>query len=223
MIKSFLHSDENDLIRYFMCSKIGNVFNITTIPKKVSRYNSPYYEYTIDTVHKCVGHKKFPNMKSKDIYELMVPHFQPNIVNMYPNYDWSNIWRQLNFKYIRVHDRNILFKYLYEILPTNKRLNQIRIEDSPLCKTCKVEDSNVHRFYFCGTIKECLSWLRKVILYICGIQVESFLKILSLDLPKIEKRNMNALCVLVAGYISTVWYNRKDLRFIKKHCYGQND
>ena len=26
---------------------------------------------------------------------------------------------------------------------------------------------------------------------------------------------MNTLCVIVSGYISSVWYNRKDLRFIK--------
>ena len=51
--------------------------------------------------------------------------------------------------------------------------------------------------------------------YICGIQLGSLLKILYLDFPKIEKRNMNSLCVIVAGYISTVWYSRKDLRFIR--------
>ena len=214
-IKSFLHSDETELIRYYMSTKIGNVFNVSTIPQKVSRFNTPYYENTIDIIHKCVNHKKFPNLKSKDIYEVIVPHFQPNIVDMYPNYDWLNIWRQLNFKFIRITDRDILFKYLYEILPTNKRLHQIRIEDSSLCKLCKVEDSNIHRFYYCCTVKECLSWLRKVIFYICGIQVTSLIKILSLDLPKIEKRNMNSLCLIISGYISAVWYNRKDLRFIK--------
>ena len=214
-MKTFLHSEENDLIRYFMGTKIGNVFNITNMPQTVSRYNAPYYEYTIDTIRKCENHAKFPNMKSKDIYELLTPYCQPNIVNMYPNYDWSNIWRQLNFKYIRIHDRNILFKYLYEILPTNKRLYQIQIEASPLCKFCKIEDSNIHRFLYCGTIKECLSWLRKVIFYICGLQIDSLLKIMSLDLPKIEKRNKNALCILIAGYIATVWYNRMDLRYIK--------
>ena len=154
-------------------------------------------------------------MKSKDIYEIMVPQCKPDMVDMYPNYDWDNIWKQLNFKYIRITDRNILFKYLYEILPTGKRLKQIQIQESSLCKYCNVEDSNVHRFYFCGTIKECLSWLRKIIFYICGIRVVSLLKILSLDFPKIEKRNMNSLCVIVAGYISSVWYNRNDLRFIK--------
>ena len=95
------------------------------------------------------------------------------------------------------------------------RLYQIQREESPLCKFCNVEDSNVHRFYYCGTVKECLSWLRKMIFYVCGIQVVSLLKILFLDFPKIDKRNMNTLCVIVSGYISSVWYNRKDLRFIK--------
>ena len=214
-IKSFLQSDGSELIRYYMSNKVGRVFNVNTIPQVVSRHNTPYYENTIDIIFKCVGHKKFPNLKPRDIYEIIVPHCQPNIVTMYPNYDWPNIWRRLNFKYIRITDREILFKYLYEILPTNKRLNQIKIEDSPLCKFCQIEDSNVHRFYYCGTVRECLSWLRKVLFYICGIQLNSLLKILYLDFPKIETRNMNSLCVLISGYITTVWYNRKDLRFIR--------
>ena len=135
---------------------------------------------TIDIILKCVDHKKFPNKKARDIYEVDVPHCKPNIETIYPNFDWSNIWKRLNFKYIRITDREILFKYLYEILPTNKRLKQIRIEDSPLCKFCQIEDSNIHRFYYCGTVKECLSWLRKVLFYICGIQLGSLLKILYL-------------------------------------------
>ena len=214
-IKSFLLSDKNELIRYYMSTKIGRVFNITTQPQKVSRYNAPFYEHTVDVINKCVGHKKFPNIKSKDIYEILVPQCKPDTVTRYPNYDWVNIYKQLNFKFIRITDREILFKYLYEILPTNKRLYQIQREESPLCKFCNVEDSNVHRFYYCGTVKECLSWLRKSIFYVCGIQVTSLLRILFLDFPKIDKRNMNTLCVIVSGYISSVWYNRKDLRFIK--------
>ena len=214
-IKSFLLSDESELIRFYMSTKIGKIFNILTVPKKVSRYNAPYYESTIDFIYKCIGHKKFPNVKSRDIYDIVVPQCQPNVVSLYPIYDWSNIWKQLNFKYVRITDREILFKYLYEILPTNKRLNQIRLEDSSLCTVCKVEDSNMHRFYFCSTVKECLSWLRKVIFYICGTRVSSLLKILYLDFPKIERKNINSMCVIVAGYISSVWYNRKDLSFIR--------
>ena len=64
-------------------------------------------------------------------------------------------------------------------------------------------------------IQECIVLLRKFLFYIGGIQTNSLLKILYLDIPKIDKRNMNSICVIISCYISTVWFNRTDLRFIK--------
>ena len=203
------------MIRYYMMTKTGHIFNITTVPNKVSKVNTPYYEYTIDTIKKCIGHKKFPNLKSKEIYELLVHHHQPNIETLYPNYDWMNIYKQLNFKYMNIRDRNIMFKYIYEILPNNKRLHQLRIKDSPLCIHCGIEDSNIHRFYYCCKVQDCIAWLKKLIFYICGIQCESILKILSLDIPKINKGNMNSLNMIITCYITSVWYNREDLAYLK--------
>ena len=34
MMKSFLLSNENDLIRYYLSNKIGYIFNLTRVPKK---------------------------------------------------------------------------------------------------------------------------------------------------------------------------------------------
>ena len=159
IIRNFLFSESNDLIRYYMSNKIGNLFNIGNLPRINSRGNTPYYEFSIDTIRKCVGHTKFPNVKSKEIYNIIVPNFQPDIVQSYPNLDWDNIWRQLNFRYMNLHDRNIMFRYVYEILPTNKRLAQIRMRDSSLCDTCFVEDSNMHKFYYCSLVHECIIWM----------------------------------------------------------------
>ena len=139
VIRNFLLSEKDDLIRYYLSNRIGNLFSIINIPRKVSNVNAPFFEFTVDTIKKCVGHNKFPNMRSKDIYQMLVPHSQPNIENLYPIFDWKNIWNKLNFRYINIHDRNVLFKYIYEILPKNKRRSQIRQIDSPLCDTCNVE------------------------------------------------------------------------------------
>ena len=214
VMKTFILSEKNDIIRYYMMRKVGYIFNITIVPNKVSKGNTPYYEFTIDLIKKCKDHKRFPNLKPKDIYEILVPQCQPNIEMLYPNYNWNDIWRNLNFKYMYVTDRNIMFKYLHEILPTNKRLNQIRIRDSPLCEFCNVEDSNIHRFYYCCQIQECIIWLKKLIFYVCGIQIDSLLKIMSLNIPKIEIRNRNSLCIIITCYITTVWYHREDLTYI---------
>ena len=31
-----------------------------------------------------------------------------------------------------------------------------------------------------------------------------------LEFPKIDKRNVNSLCVIISSYIATVWFNRKN-------------
>ena len=108
-----------------------------------------------------------------------------------------------------------MFKYLYEILPTNKRLAQIRQRESPNCEVCNVEDSNIHKFLYCSLIQDNIIWLRKVIFYICGINFDSMLKVLMLDFPKIDKRNVNSLCVIVSSYIACIWFNRKKLDTVK--------
>ena len=108
-----------------------------------------------------------------------------------------------------------MFKFIHEILPNNHRLAQIRVRVSPLCEFCGLEDTNSHRFYHCGMVQESILWLRKVFVYICGLRTTSLLKILYLDLPRIDRRNVNYLCVIISCYISTVWFNRTDLRFIK--------
>ena len=206
-----------------MATKVGNMFNIINLPRTNARVNAPYFEFSIDTIKRCKDHKKFPNLKPKDIYEIISPQCKAEIVNLYPNYDWKNIWIQLNFRYIDLHDRNVMFKYIYEILPTNKRLAQIRQRESPRCDVCNLEDSNVHKFLYCALVQECLIYLRKVIFYICGVNFESMLKVIMLDIPKIDKRNANSLCILVSSYIACVWFNRKNMNSILSFQYFDNN
>ena len=153
------------------------LINAANTPTMISNVNTPYFEYAIDTNKKCKNIKKFPNINAKDIYEIVVNKVIPNIVSKY-DFDWPNVWKHLNFKYLNTYDRNIMFKFIYEILPNNKRLNQIRIRQSPLCEECNIDDTKSHRFYHCYKIQDCVKWLKRVIYYICSIKVKSLLKIL---------------------------------------------
>ena len=101
-----------------MARKIGNIFCMVNPPRNSSRTNAPYYEFSVDTIRKCKSHKNFPNLKAKDIYGILSPQCKPYIEDLYHNYDWKNIWRQLSFRYMNLQDRNIMFKYIHEILPT---------------------------------------------------------------------------------------------------------
>ena len=211
VIKRFLFSERHDIIRYYMYRRISHLFSMSLAPIKVSCVNTPYYENTVMTIKKCKDHKKFPNLKPKDVYELLVHPNRPNIESLYPNYDWANIWQNLNFRYMNVMSRNIMYKYLNDVLPNYKRLNQIRISDSPYCRYCDgSEDSNVHRFYFCGLVQESLNFMKRIIFYFSGVQANSLLSMLMLDIPKIEKKNKNCLIILISGYISSIWLHRED-------------
>ena len=184
-----------------MANRVSNIFNITNPPRNSSRVNASYYEFSVDTIKKCKDHKKFPNLKPKDIYEILVPQVKPDIEDLYHIYDWKNIWMHLNFRYMNLYDRNIMFKYIYEILPTNKRLAQIKRGESrsPNCEVCNVEESNVHKFLYCSQVQECIRWMRKLIFYISGVNFESMLKVMMLDIPKIEERNVNSLCLIISS------------------------
>ena len=39
-----------------------------------------------------------------------------------------------------------------------------------------------------------------------------------LDIPKIDQRNVNTLCILISSYIACVWFNRKNMNNIK-YCF----
>ena len=216
IIRSFLMSESNELIRYFMFHRVGYLFNVTRAPIERSNVNTPYYENIVDIIKKCKDHKKFPLIKSKLIYELLMPRCQPAIELMYPAYDWGNIWQNLNLKFINVITRNVMFKLIHEILPNNKRLHQIRVKDSPNCDHCtNNEDSNIHRFYYCHKVQDCIGLVKKIIYYLCGIQTNSLLRMLYLDVPKIEVKNKNCLCIVISTYIATVWLYRDKIDDIK--------
>ena len=181
---------------------------------RVSNRSTPYYDYAIDGIKQCKSIKNFPNINSKMIYNMLLPDVKPSIELMYPNYDWKHIWKMISFRFINVNDRPVLFKYCHEILPNNKRLHQIRIKDNPLCTICNVEDSNIHRFYFCQKVQDCLVWLRKLIFYLCDLNCNSLLRILSFDLPRIHVKNKNTLCIIISSYIACAWYNRDNLDYL---------
>ena len=211
VIKRFLESKDNDLIRYYMALRVNTLFGIRTLPNRASHINTPYYEYSVETIRKCYHLKNFPKILSKDVYNMLYTVTQPEIEKLYPNYDWKSIWRNVAFKPINIYDRNIVFKYINEILTNNKRLYIMNLRLSPLCNHCGVEESNVHQFIYCYKVQECINWMKKLIFYLCNMDIGNcFLRCLFLDFPKVNKAIQNTLCIIICSYISLVWYNREE-------------
>ena len=215
MIKMFLNSNITSMIRYYLAVRANEFFSLNELPVVTSNTITPFYDYAIDIMKLCTNHKDFPNMTSKKIYEILMPKVKPKIENEYPLYDWKSIWDNISFKYIHVNDRPIIFKYIHEILPNNKRLYQIRLRTNDAnCNFCEIEDSNIHKFYYCHKVQDCIFWVRKLIFYFCGLNINSLLEILSFNFPKISTKVKNTLSIIVSSYIACIWYNRENMESV---------
>ena len=86
---------------------------------------------------------------------------------------------------------------------------EMNLRFSPLCNQCGIEESNIHLFLYCQKVQQCINWLKKLIYYLCNIDISNnLLKCLFLDFPKVSKDIQNTLCIIICSYIYCVWYNR---------------
>ena len=89
-----------------------------------------------------------------------MPKNSTNIENLYGLYSWPSIWKNLSSVYVLLNEREIMYKYLHEILPTKKRLKETRIIESSKCDHCTQEESNMHFVYQCERHVEVVIGLR---------------------------------------------------------------
>ena len=216
VIKNFADSKKGDIVQYYMALRLNAIFGINTLPSKFSYNTTSYYEHCMDLIRKCYHLKDFPKISSREIYGMILPVTQPNIERSYLNFKWNNIWRNLNFRHINIYDRHVLFKYIHEILPNNKKLYNMRSKASPNCETCEVEESNIHMFMYCYKVQECINLLYRILFYFCNINFkDNLLKLLFFEFPGIDKKIRNTLNIIMSSYISCVWFNREDARYIQ--------
>ena len=215
VIRNFYESKKNDIIQYYMALRLNGFFGMTTLPYKFSYNNTLYYDHCLDIIRKCREFKSFPNVKSREIYDMIHLTTKPEIEKLYLNFNWKNIWKNLNFKYINLNDRHVVYKYIHEILPNNKRLYNMQSRQSPNCENCNIEETNIHMFLYCQKVQECVKLIYRMLYYFCNINFENhLLKLLFLVIPKIEQRIQNTICIVISSYISCTWHNKEDTRFL---------
>ena len=168
-----------------------------------------YYNQMVDTIRKCVHCPKFPSIDAKTMYMHILPVEKPRIESVYDNslFKWKLIWNNIAFKFIQVNEREILFKYMYEILPTRKRMSIIG-QGSSECKFCGAEESNIHFTYQCTFYKPVMDWF-KALLFRCCDFTPNMIKVLMFDISHIERIKRNTCIVLVATYVTYIWIARK--------------
>ena len=128
---------------------------------------------TLDLCRNIMHIRKFPNVTNKDIYNALGKFSSSYIEQKYPLFKWKNIWVNLHVKYIDKYDRMVSYKFLYEALPTRKKLNVMNIPgiDDDLCPTCQISETNMHLLYFCNKIKSLYRFMVRLCEIACNKEI----------------------------------------------------
>ena len=165
------------LMDYYNNLRCAQLLDIRTDPHEVSYIGTEYYKEIIPIIRKCIHVRGFPYLTSKLIYSKIMPSNKPTIESHYILYNWSSIWKSLSSPFILIYERETLFKYLHEILPTNKRLKDIRSIASPKCDYCEHEESNIHFVFQCERHIEVISWFKRLLERFCNIENPQMIKL----------------------------------------------
>jgi hypothetical protein len=82
------------------------------------------------------------------IRQETVPN-QIRIHKKYPHVCWDRVWRNLHGAPINETLKATWYYIIHDIIPTNGRLHQIHLADSPNCARCGNEDTIRHRLTEC--------------------------------------------------------------------------
>ena len=207
-LKQFLNSQENhSFLKYYCSLRLNPLFNIRELPRNVSYVCPKYLDNLVHLTRKLIHIPKFPNVNSRDIYSLFLTEVQlPGNQTLAIN--WKISWKHLTFAYMDIHERELMFKLLHNIITTKKRLYQIKRTDSPLCEVWHVNEDSKHMFSECIKLSLLNTYFKNLLRSLCGIECGNIIKTLHLDIKGQSKKDTNTAIILTSSYISTVWFNR---------------
>ena len=92
-LKHFLYSEENEsMIKFYCALRVNPIFNIRDLPNNVS-YNCPQFlDQVISTIRNATHIKTFPNIRSIDIYNYILPETGSRTENII-HLNWKNAWK----------------------------------------------------------------------------------------------------------------------------------
>ena len=220
-LKQFLNSEENSsLIKFYCALRLNPIFNILELPINTSVVKSKFYDNIVTLVRKFIHVKNFPHISSLNMYIFLLPYCKPTSESLL-NVNWKTTWKNLNYKYVNIHVRDIVFKFLHNILTTKNRLFQIKRNDSPLCSLCNVVEDKVHMFIECRKVKDVLQYFKELLFKVCNVKSKGIVNTLHLDF-KAKRKDNNTAVILTSTYIGCIWFNRARVNCIEYHVYKTN-
>ena len=83
------------------------------------------------------------------------------IETMYPNTQWTRVWKNLQEVWTTDTIRAEWYKVLHDIVPTNFRLARINLSDTNRFRLCGRCDTLIHRLTVCMEMKDTWDWTRR--------------------------------------------------------------
>ena len=180
-------------------------------------------------VQRIIHVRGFPQLSTNQIYDTILPSIQPTIEMAYPNYDWKLIWKNMPSKCILIKEREIFYKFMHEILPTKKRLKEMKKIQCAECDACGQEESQLHIVFDCPEINEIVQWFTNVVRKYCNVNTVNFMDLLFTGLSSIECGSRNIFLSLISTYIFCMWNMRQThtnvhvtIRYIKSQIHQKN-
>ena len=133
----------------------------------------------------------------------------PIVKEIFPLYNWHNIWKNIQSKFVEPYQRGFLYRYINETLPTNERLYMLGIKSEEKCSKCEAVENQLHIIYFCKYVKNVVSWFERILRTIGGNK-NNMIKVLMFDIDGKNKREINTITMMVADYIQSMWICRRD-------------
>lgn len=118
--------------------------------------------------------------------------------------DYRPKWRlpssYINNSVIDIKEREFLYKYVHEVLPTNMRFALLKTRKDGNCDFCNEPEHTMHIFYFSSKV------YKFTLMY--SIMNRDWLKLLLCDFHYIRNRDKNTAILLICNYLYCIWISR---------------
>ena len=126
--------------------------------------------------------------------------------SQYPTPNWLNIWNNYLGLPIYSLDKEIVYKHLHMCLATNKKLFMMNLTDTSKCNKCTTDrdQTPLHIFYECETVKAMFTWLLRILHYVSNFQPMSNIKLIYFDNKYRNGQQKNMCNLFISAYILTL-------------------
>ena len=141
------------------------------------------------------------------------------IRHLHPSADWERIWNNLHACWTTDAVRGNWYGVIHDILPTNQRLDKIRLVDSPRCSQCGEPDTVQHRMTECGEGTRIWNWTKRRIAWILRNDPTNILQDWTRPQFQLWPPQRHRAVIWILAQI--VWYRTKEDRAGNEQVYNE--